>query len=134
MTSTVREVTFDLLRTLGVTTMFGNPGSTEETFLKDFPADFTYVQTLAEASAVGAADGYSQAMRSPVLVNVHTSAGLSNGMSNILTAYMNRTPLIVTAGNQTREMLRARSPRGSHPIRRGSSNSPRPSRPLTTPR
>ncbi|GAA3636673.1 benzoylformate decarboxylase [Microbacterium awajiense] len=105
MTSTVREVTFDLLRTLGVTTMFGNPGSTEETFLKDYPADFTYVQTLAEAAAVGAADGYSQAMRTPVLVNVHTSAGLSNGMSNILTAYMNRTPLIVTAGNQTREML-----------------------------
>lgn len=26
-------------------------------------------------------------------------------MSNILTAYMNRTPLIITAGNQTRNML-----------------------------
>lgn len=39
------------------------------------------------------------------MVNVHTSAGLSNAMSNILTAYMNRTPLIITAGNQTREML-----------------------------
>lgn len=105
MTGTVREVTFELLRELGLTTVFGNPGSTEETFLKDFPADFTYVQTLAEAAAVGAADGYAQATRSPVLVNVHTSAGLSNAMSNILTASMNRTPLIVTAGNQTREML-----------------------------
>lgn len=105
MSKTIREVTFQLLRDLGLTTIFGNPGSTEETFLKDFPADFTYIQTLAEAAAVGAADGFAQANRVPAIVNVHTSAGLSNAMSNILTASMNRTPLIITAGNQTREML-----------------------------
>ena len=102
---TIREVTFDLLRELELTTIFGNPGSTEETFLKDFPQDFRYIQTLHESSAVGAADGYAQVTRKPALVNVHTSAGLSNSMSNIMTAYMNKTPLIVTAGNQTREML-----------------------------
>ena len=34
-TSTVRTVTYDLLRSLGLTTVFGNPGSTEETFLQD---------------------------------------------------------------------------------------------------
>lgn len=105
MTQTVRDVTFQLLRELGLTTMFGNPGSTEETFLKNFPSDFTYVQTLAEAAAVGAADGFAQVTRRPAIVNVHTSAGLSNAMSNILTASMNHTPLIITAGNQTREML-----------------------------
>lgn len=105
MSKTVREVTFQLLRELGLTTIFGNPGSTEETFLKDFPEDFTYIQTLAEAAAVGAADGFAQANRVPAIVNVHTSAGLSNAMSNILTAAMNHTPLIITAGNQTREML-----------------------------
>jgi benzoylformate decarboxylase len=32
--STVRAVTFDLLRSLGLTTVFGNPGSTEQTFRK----------------------------------------------------------------------------------------------------
>lgn len=105
MPVTVREATFQLLRELGFTTVFGNPGSTEETFLKEFPSDFTYIQTLAESSAVGAADGFAQANRVPAIVNVHTSAGLSNAMSNILTASMNRTPLIVTAGNQTRDML-----------------------------
>lgn len=105
MSKTVRDVTFQLLRELGLTTIFGNPGSTEETFLKDFPEDFTYIQTLAEAAAVGAADGFAQANRVPAIVNVHTSAGLSNAMSNILTAAMNHTPLIITAGNQTREML-----------------------------
>ncbi|HEP0305294.1 TPA: benzoylformate decarboxylase [Providencia rettgeri] len=105
MQKTIRQVTYDLLRKLGITTIFGNPGSTEETFLKDFPSDFRYIQTLQEASAVAAADGYAQGMRKVAMVNVHTSAGLSNAMSNILTAYMNRTPLIITAGNQTREML-----------------------------
>ncbi|OAT38266.1 benzoylformate decarboxylase [Proteus myxofaciens] len=102
---TIREVTFDLLRKLELTTLFGNPGSTEETFLKNFPKDFRYIQTLHESSAVGAADGYAQATRKPAIVNVHTSAGLSNSMSNIMTAAQNKTPLIITAGNQTREML-----------------------------
>lgn len=32
----IRDVTFDLLRKLELTTLFGNPGSTEETFLKNF--------------------------------------------------------------------------------------------------
>ena len=46
MKKNIRQVTFDLLRKLDITTVFGNPGSTEETFLKEFPADFRYIQTL----------------------------------------------------------------------------------------
>ncbi len=41
--STVRSVTYDLLRKLQLTTVFGNPGSTEEPFLAEFPDDFSYV-------------------------------------------------------------------------------------------
>jgi benzoylformate decarboxylase len=102
---TVKEVTFDLLRRLGVTTIVGNPGSKEETFLKDFPADFKYVMALQESSVVGIADGLSQSLRMPVIVNVHTGAGMGNAMGTILTAFQNKTPLILTAGQQTREML-----------------------------
>jgi benzoylformate decarboxylase len=102
---TVKQATFDLLRKLGVTTVIGNPGSTEETFLKNFPDDFDYVMALQEASVVGIADGLSQGLRKPVIVNVHTAAGLGNAMGNIVTAYLNKTPLIITAGQQTREML-----------------------------
>ena len=47
--STVRSVTHDLLRSLGLTTIFGNPGSTEETFLQEFPEDFSYILALQEA-------------------------------------------------------------------------------------
>ena len=102
---TVYQATYDLLRKLGLTTIFGNPGSTEQPFLKNFPSDFEYVLGLQEASAVAMADGFAQATRRPALVNLHTSAGTGNGMGNIMTAYLNKTPLIITAGQQTREMI-----------------------------
>lgn len=102
---TVRDATFKLLRQLGLTTVVGNPGSTEETFLQNFPADFNYVLALQEASVVGIADGLAQGLRKPVIVNVHTGAGMGNAMGCILTAFLNKTPLIITAGQQTRQML-----------------------------
>ena len=102
---TVYDVTYDLLRSLGLTTVFGNPGSTEETFLKNFPDDFTYVLGLQEASVMAMADGFAQSTGKPALVNVHTAAGTGNAMGNLIAAYRGNTPLIVTAGQQTREML-----------------------------
>ncbi|MFC0007413.1 benzoylformate decarboxylase [Micromonospora siamensis] len=119
--ATVRETTYDLLRSLGLTTVFGNPGSTEETFLQDFPADFHYVHALHEASAMAMADGYAQATGRPAHVNLHTAPGTGNGMGNLVTAWHNRTPLIVSAGQQTREMLliepRLASPRAAELVR-----------------
>jgi benzoylformate decarboxylase len=103
--TTIRDATFDILRNLGVTIMCGNPGSTEETMLMNFPKDFLYIMALQEASVVGIADGISQSIRKPVIVNVHTGVGIGNGMGNILTAFQNKTPLILTSGNQTRDML-----------------------------
>src|ERR1700749_2277714 len=102
---TVHEVTYDLLRELGLTTVFGNPGSTEETFLKNFPDDFTYVLGLQEASVVAMADGFAQSTGKPALVNVHTGAGTGNAMGSLVAAYRGNTPLIVTAGQQAREMV-----------------------------
>ncbi len=102
---TVREATYELLRTLGLTTVFGNPGSTEQTFLQEFPSDFTYVLGLQEASVVAMADGYAQATGKPALVNLHTCAGLGNAMCQIMEAWLAKTPLIITAGNQTRDMI-----------------------------
>ena len=103
--STIREATYDLLRTLGLTTVFGNPGSTEETFLENFPSDFTYVLGLQEAPVVAMADGYAQGIGEPALVNLHTSVGVGNAMCMIMTAWYNKTPLIITAGQQVREMI-----------------------------
>ena len=102
---TVHDVTYDLLRSLGLTTVFGNPGSTEETFLKNFPDDFTYVLGLQEASVLAMADGFAQSTGKPALVNVHTGAGTGNAMGSLVAAYKGNIPLIVTAGQQTREMV-----------------------------
>ncbi len=102
---TVHEVTYDLLRALGLTTVFGNPGSTEQTFLKNFPDDFTYILGLQEASVLAMADGFAQSTGRPTLVNLHTSAGTGNAMGSLVAAYKGNTPLIVTAGQQTREMV-----------------------------
>jgi len=104
-TGTVRDVTYDLLRAYGLTMIFGNVGSTEQPFLANFPPDFRYVLGLQEASVIAMADGFAQARRGPALVNLHTGAGLGNAMGNLGTAFQNKTPLIVTAGQQTREML-----------------------------
>jgi benzoylformate decarboxylase len=70
--STVRSVTFDLLRSLGLTTVFGNPGSTEQPFLQEFPGDFSYVLALQEASVIAMADAFAQVTGRPALVNLHS--------------------------------------------------------------
>jgi benzoylformate decarboxylase len=100
--STVRTVTYDLLRSLGLTTVFGNPGSTEQLFLQEFPGDFTYVLALQEASAIAMADAFAQVSRRPTLVNRHSSAGLGNALGNLVAAWHGNTPLIITSGQQHR--------------------------------
>ncbi|MEU2511257.1 benzoylformate decarboxylase [Streptomyces syringium] len=103
--TTVRAATFELLRSRGVTTVFGNPGSTELPFLQDFPDDFRYVLGLQEAVVVGMADGYAQATGGTALVNLHTAPGVGNAMGAIITAAANHTPMVVTAGQQVRAMM-----------------------------
>lgn len=101
---TVRQATIDLLREHGLTTWFGNPGSSELTLLEDFPSDFRYLLGLQEMVPVGMADAYAQITGRPAIVNLHTAPGMGNGQGALYNAYINKTPLIVTAGNQRRNM------------------------------
>ncbi|SFM42411.1 benzoylformate decarboxylase [Variovorax sp. OV329] len=102
---TVRDAVFDLMRRFGMTSVFANPGSTELPMFRDFPSDFRYVLGLQEASVVGMADGYAQATRNASFVNLHSAAGVGNAMGNIFTAHKNRTPMVITAGQQARSIL-----------------------------
>ncbi|QBR03147.1 benzoylformate decarboxylase [Paraburkholderia pallida] len=102
---TVRDAVIDFARRVGMTSIFANPGSTELPMFRDFPADFRYVLGLQEAVVVGMADGYAQATGNAALVNLHSAAGVGNAMGNIFTAFRNRTPLVVTAGQQARSIL-----------------------------
>ncbi len=100
--ATVREASFDLFRAHGMTTMFGNPGSTELPMLADFPSDFRYVLGLQEAVVVGMADGYAQASGQTTVANLHTAPGVGNAMGAIFNAQANHSPVLVTAGQQVR--------------------------------
>ncbi|HYF25342.1 MAG TPA: benzoylformate decarboxylase [Baekduia sp.] len=100
--TTVREASLEVLRRHGITTIFGNPGSTELPMLADLPDDFRYVLGLQEAVVVGMADGFAQASRAPAHVNLHTAPGVGNAMGALFTAQANKSPLVVTAGQQVR--------------------------------
>jgi benzoylformate decarboxylase len=103
--ATVREATMDLLRALKMTTIFGNPGSTELPMFRDLPDDFRYVLGLQESVALAMADGYAQATRRAAVVNLHSAVGVGHAMGSIFTAFRNRTPLVITAGQQARSLL-----------------------------
>ena len=55
--ASVQSATYELLRRQGIDVIFGNPGSNELPFLKDFPEDFKYILGLQEGAVVGIADG-----------------------------------------------------------------------------
>src|SRR5262245_30600462 len=95
--TTVRSAVFDLLRAFGMTTIFGNPGSTELPMYREFPSDFQYALGLQESIVIGMADGFAQATRNAAFVNLHSAAGLGHALGNIFTAYKNQTPLVITA-------------------------------------
>ena len=103
--TTVREASFDLFRRHSMTTIFGNPGSTELPMLGPLPDDFRYVLGLQEAVAVGMADGFAQASGNVGHVNLHTAPGVGNGVGAIFNARANRAPLLVTAGQQARSLI-----------------------------
>src|ERR1700733_1651277 len=101
----VRDSTFEVMRRFGMTTIFGNPGSTEVAFLTDLPADIEFVLALHEGSAVGIASGYAIARGEPSFVNLHTAPGLGNAINAIANARDIRAPLVVVVGQQDRRQV-----------------------------
>ncbi len=102
---TVRDAAFEIMRRLGLTTIFGNPGSTEIPFLTDLPPDIRFVLGLHEGSVVGIAAGYAIARGEPSFVNLHTAPGLGNAINAIANARDCRAPLVVVVGQQDRRQL-----------------------------
>jgi benzoylformate decarboxylase len=102
---TIHHACYEILRAHGMTRIFGNPGSNELPFLKNFPAGFEYILGLHEGAVIAMADGYAQAKRQPVLVNLHSAAGTGNAMGGLVNAWNSHTPLVIMAGQQVREMI-----------------------------
>ncbi|MEV8320527.1 benzoylformate decarboxylase [Streptomyces sp. NPDC059900] len=103
---TVREATLDVLRQLGLTTIFSNPSHSEMKLFEAWPDDeFRFVMGLQEASVVGMADGYAQATGEPSLVIINGGPGLANAMGSVYTAASAKTPMVILGGQQARKML-----------------------------
>jgi benzoylformate decarboxylase len=101
-TITGRSAFLALLKDEGVTTLFGNPGTTELPImhaLAEHP-DLGYVLGLQESVVIGMADGFTRASGRLTSCNVHVAPGLGNAIGAIYTAMMSGTPMIVTAGQQ----------------------------------
>lgn len=107
VTQTVKDSVYQILRENGVSKIFGNPGSNELNFLKDFPDDFEYILCLHEGVAIGMAEGYAQASGLPGFVNLHAAAGTGNAMGALSNSTNSHAPLVVTAGQQARTMVYA---------------------------
>ena len=103
--STVHDATYEVLRSLGMTTIFGNPGSNELPFINQLPSDFRYILALHEGAGLAMADGYSQATGRPVLVSLHAAAGVGMAMGSLVNAQVLGTPLVIMSGQQSRALL-----------------------------
>src|SRR5205823_6695722 len=68
-------------------------------------ADFSYVLGLQELVVVGMADGFAQATGRPTHVNLHTAPGVGNAVGGIFNAQANKSPLVITAGQQVRAQI-----------------------------
>ncbi|MGW1910117.1 benzoylformate decarboxylase [Streptomyces sp. NPDC002076] len=107
-TATVREAVVRLLRDTGMTTVFGNPGSTELRMFRDWPDDFTYVLGLQESVAVGIAAGHALGTRRAAFVSLHSAGGVGHALGAVFNAFRDRVPLVIVAGQQARSLIQLR--------------------------
>ena len=113
-TRTGAESVKDFIHTYRIPCVFGNPGTTETTFLSALAdTDVTYVLSLHESSAVGIAAGYALVTEKPSVVNLHTYPGLANGMFNMRNALSSEIPLLVINGTQDSRFLIHNPPLGA---------------------
>jgi thiamine pyrophosphate-dependent acetolactate synthase large subunit-like protein len=112
--NTGRFALFRQLLADGVTCMFGNPGSSEENLLDALQGpefkEFRYYLALQEGAVVAIADAFARASpavaksgdafawRRPALVQLHSYAGLANGLGMMYYARRGYTPMVVIAG------------------------------------
>ncbi|MGW5815833.1 benzoylformate decarboxylase [Streptomyces noursei] len=108
MTTTVLDAVVRLLRDTGMTTVFGNPGSTELRMFRDWPEDFTYVLGLQESSAVAMAAGHALGTGRAAFVCLHSAGGVGHALGAVFNAHRDRVPLVIVAGQQARSLLQLR--------------------------
>lgn len=99
---TVAHAMLETLADAGVEYLFGLPGSTEAPLLAaldDLPRP-TYVLGLHENIVVSMADGYARASGRIGAVSLHTSVGTGNAVSQMMNAFVDRSPVLAVIGHK----------------------------------
>jgi benzoylformate decarboxylase len=102
-----RQAVVEILKSEGVDRIFGNPGTTELALLDELSSrrEVEYILGLQESTATAMAEGYAMATGRPSVVNLHSVAGLCNGLSGLANARANGTAMVAIAGQQNRRHL-----------------------------
>ncbi|MBO0722758.1 MAG: hypothetical protein J2P41_18180, partial [Blastocatellia bacterium] len=97
------EVMAEFLLEWQIPYIFGLGGSEEVGFLDALVdrVQLRYVQGLHEAAVLAMADGYSKTSGQTAFVNLHSVAGTAYALGQIVNAFKDRTPLVITAGDQS---------------------------------
>jgi len=100
--NTGRYAVLRQLKADGMTDIFGNPGTSEQSLLdllrlEEF-ADIKYYLGLHEGPVVAMADAYARYRKKPVAVQLHSYAGLANGLGMLFYARRGYTPMVVIVG------------------------------------
>ncbi|WP_252896870.1 thiamine pyrophosphate-binding protein [Metallosphaera hakonensis] len=85
--------------------IYGNPGTTEISFLKYLPRDFRYFLTLHDGLAIGMASGNSLLSGKIGVTNTHAAPGLMNSLGYVYSARLDRTPVLLLVGQQSTSHL-----------------------------
>jgi benzoylformate decarboxylase len=101
-----KQAFLEILKSEGVSHMFGNPGTTELPLMDGLAREpgIRYILALQESVAIAMADGYAQAGGRLAAVNVHTSPGLGNAMGMLYDAREAGSPILLTAGQHDQQM------------------------------
>jgi benzoylformate decarboxylase len=96
---------FALLRQFaadGMIEIFGNPGTSEQNLLDLFRFEefshLKYYLGLHEGAVVAMADAYARRRQKPVAVQLHSYAGLANGLGMMYYAKRGYTPMVIVVG------------------------------------
>ena len=76
--------------------------------LAQWPEELRYVLGLQESVVVGMAAGHAMATGVAGVANLHSAGGVGHSLGAVFNAYRDRVPLLIIAGQQSRDMLRTR--------------------------
>lgn len=103
-----RDYIFDVLRGLGIHTIFGVPGTNEIPIIDgtSYPEnEVEYIECLHENIAIGAAMGSARMTGKPGILVVHVTPGIAHSIGNLFNAFRSRAPLVIFCCQQQNELV-----------------------------